>query len=169
MISCEHGWKGMQTDSVMRDTREWLSCAVPVRFMLVTAVTLDLGATQLPPSGNPLPIRGVESCRIEFTDRGRASLQGRWGGQIAQYEVTTAGTGKPIVLKRQVIKGREHLPPLVRLDQFEACVREWDFGGSGAFSVRLLGGALYDGIWVIDVMQGDRIFRLRLPVGPLNP
>lgn len=132
-------------------------------------VIVDLGANQIPPSGNPLPMREVEACRIEFTDRGRASLNGRWGGQIALYEVTTDDTGHPASLKRQIIEGREHLPPLVRLDQFEACVRSWDFGGPGVFSLRLLGGAMYNGVWVIDVMQDARIFRLRLPFAQPNP
>jgi hypothetical protein len=109
-------------------------------------------------------MREVEACRIEFTDRGQASLIGKWGGQIALYEVNTAGTGHTVSVTRQVIEGREHLPPLVRLDQLEACVRKWDFGGPGAFSVRLLGGAIYNGVWVIDVMQDARTFRLRFPV-----
>ena len=114
-------------------------------------------------------MREVEACRVEFTDRGQASLNARWGGQIALYEVTTDDTGHPANLKRQIIEGREHLPPLVRLDQLEACVRNWDFGGPGAFSFRLPGGAMYNGVWVIDVMQEARVFRLRFPVAQRNP
>jgi hypothetical protein len=90
---------------------------------------------------------------------------------VQTLRLTTHGwrdTGTLVSLKRQSIDGREHLPPLVRLDQFEACVRKWDFGGPGAFSVRLLGGAMYYGVWVIDVMQDARIFRLRLPVAQPN-
>jgi hypothetical protein len=137
-----------------------LAFAQPV----ATRQLVGLGAGQIPPSGSPLPMREVESCRIEFTARGKASLIGRWGGQIAFYEVTTADTGHPVSLTRQIIEDREHLPPLVRLDQLEACVRKWDFGGAGVFSVRLLGGAMYNDVWVIDVMQDARIFRLRFPV-----
>lgn len=128
-----------------------------------------LGADQLPPSGPPLPMREAEACRVEFTDRGHASLRGLWGGQIALYEVATAETGAAVSVKRQIIEDREHLPPLVRLDQFEACVRKWDFGGPGVFSVRLLGGSIFHGVWVIDVMQDSRIFRLRFPVAQPNP
>ena len=107
----------------------------------------------------------VEACRIEFT----SPFAGRWRGQIALYAVQTDDRGSVVRLERRIIEGREHLPPLVRLDQFEDCVRRWRFDGRGDFRVSLLGGTTFEGIWVIDVTQGSRVFRLRVAVARKDP
>ena len=70
------------------------------------------------------------------------------------------------MLKRRIIQGREHLPPLVRLDQFEQCIRGWRFEDQADYEVSLLGGTVVDG-WVILVRKGDRQFRLRMAVAKI--
>ena len=138
-----------------------------MRLLLLTAaVTLSFGAGQNPNKTSPLPMAEVEACRIEFTNAMAAAW---WGGQIALYAVQTDDTGSVVRLERRVIEGREHLPPLVRLDQFEDCVRRWRFDGRGDFRVSLLGGTTFEGIWVIDVTQGSRVFRLRVAVARKDP
>jgi hypothetical protein len=137
-----------------------------MRFILLAAaVTLSLGMSQRPNGQSPLPMADVEACQIEFTNPVDTSpVAGRWGGQIALYVARTDDAGSVVSLKRQVIEGREHLPPRVRLDQLEHCVRRWRFGSPGDFTISLLGGPAWAGMWVIDVAQGSRVFRLRIPV-----
>jgi hypothetical protein len=103
----------------------------------------------------------VEACQIEFTN---AMDIGRWGGQIAHYAAQTDDTGGVVSLERRIIEGREHLPPRVRLDQLESCIRRWWFGGRGEFTISLLGGPIWGGIWVIDITQKSHVFRLRVAV-----
>jgi hypothetical protein len=112
-----------------------------------------------------LPMVEVRACAIEY--RNVMALQGRWGGQIALYDATTDARGVVVVFKRRIIDGREHLPPLVKLEQFERCVEQWRFDGQGAYEVSLLGGTVSGGEWVIQVKKGNRVFRLRMPVAKL--
>src|SRR5437762_8426005 len=73
---------------------------------------------QTPGPGAPgLPMAEVRACAIEY--RSAVALQGQWGGQIALYDATTDPHGVAVVFKRRIIDGREHLPPLVRLEQIE--------------------------------------------------
>jgi hypothetical protein len=109
-----------------------------------------------------LPMVEVHTCSIQFTNA--AALQGRWGGQIAIYDAATDGQGSVVRLTRRVVPGREHLPPLVRLDQFEACVKGWRFGAQTVYEVSLLGGTTADGEWIIQVRKDNHQFRLRMPV-----
>jgi hypothetical protein len=137
--------------------REWgLTCVI----LFTTSVALSMGLVQLPPTLPALPMARVEACRIEFTKGGTA---GKWGGRIAVYDVVTNDSGAVVSLNRRIIEGREHLPPLVRLDQFEPCIRGWWFDGRGAFTVSLLGGSIYEGIWAVEVLRESRLFRLIMP------
>jgi hypothetical protein len=70
-------------------------------------------------------------------------------------------------LERRIIEGREHLPPLVKLEQFEECVRRWRFGDGGRYEVALLGGTTFPSEWVVRVRKDNRTFQLRLPVAKL--
>ena len=107
----------------------------------------------------------VEACQIEFTNPIDTSPSaGRWGGQIALYVARTGDTGGVVSLERRLIEGREHLPPRVWLDQLESCIRRWRFDGRGDFTISLLGGPIWAGIWAIDITQASRVFRLRVPV-----
>jgi hypothetical protein len=106
----------------------------------------------------------VRSCAIEFRD---TIPQGKWGGQIALYDATTDSRGVVVSLERRIIEGREHLPPLVKLEQFEACVRSWRFGEQGRCGVALLGGTVFESEWVVEVRKNGRTFRLHLRVAKL--
>ena len=79
------------------------------------------------------------------------------------YDVITDAEGAVVSLKRRIIQGREHLPPLVKLDQFDQCVRRWRFRERDEYEVSLLGGTTFGVEWVIQVSKGDSQFRLRLP------
>jgi len=103
----------------------------------------------------------VHACAIEYASR--AALSGRWGGQIAVYDAMTDAEGVVRSLKRRIVQGREHLPPLVRLDQFEPCVRGWRFGDGAKYEVSLYGGTIFRGEWVIQIKKGNRRFQLRMP------
>ena len=100
----------------------------------------------------------VEACQIELTPVG---AQAR-GGQVAVYDVVTNESGAVADLKRRIIEGREHMTALARLDQFEPCIRRWQFGSPGKFMVILLGGN-FD-IWRIEVRRDSQLFRLEVPV-----
>lgn len=102
----------------------------------------------------------IEACRIELTPVGNIP---RWGGQAAVYDLKTDDAGTVRSLTRRVIPDREHLPPLVRLDQFESCVRRWRFGDGATYEVAVIGGTVAEGSWTIDVRRGDRQLRLRIP------
>ena len=133
-----------------------------MRVILVTTfLLLSLAASQAREPSRGLPIAEVEACRINFTPGGDA---GRWGGQIAVYDASTDEAGAVVTLSRRVIDGREHLPRLVRPDQFESCVRRWRFDGRDTFTISLLGGTTYGGAWVIEVTKQLQRFRLRLRV-----
>jgi hypothetical protein len=106
----------------------------------------------------------VHACAIEF--RGAAGRVGKWGGQIALYDAKTDSSGSILSLKRRIIEGREHLPPLVKLEQFEDCVRRWRFEEAGEYEVALWGGTIYESEWIIEVRKDRRLFRLRLRVAP---
>ena len=106
----------------------------------------------------------VHACSIEYRPGG---TQGRWGGQIALYDATTEAQGAVVMLKRRIIQDREHLPPLVRLDQFEQCIRAWRFEDQADYEVSLIGGTVVDG-WVILVRRGDRQFQLRMAVAKIG-
>ena len=137
--------------------------------MILFTATLALSlAAQVPQPSRPLPMVEIEACRIEFTNMPMATA-GRWGGQIAIYDVLTDNAGALISLKRQVVEGREHLPKLVKLNQLEDCLRKWKFDGAGAFLIRLYGGITSGGFWLIDVRHDSRGFRLRLPVAFPQP
>jgi hypothetical protein len=138
-------------------------------LFVIVLVALDFVTpmfAQTPGLGAPgLPMAEVRACAIEY--RSAVALQGRWGGQIALYDATTDAHGVAVVFKRRIIEGREHLPPLVKLEQFEECVQRWRFDGRGAYEVSLLGGTVWGGEWVIQVKKGNRVFRLRMPVAKL--
>ena len=112
-------------------------------------------------SRRPLAMGEVHACAIEYA--GRSALSGRWGGQIAVYDAITDAEGAVVTLNRRIVEGREHLPPLVKLDQFELCVRRWRFGERAEYEVSLLGGTVSGVEWVIQVTKGNRQFRLRMP------
>lgn len=107
----------------------------------------------------------VHTCAIQF--KNAAALQGRWGGEIAVYDAATDGQGAVVRLTRRVVPGREHLPPLVRLDQFEACVKGWRFEAQTVYEVSLFGGTTADGEWIIQVRKDNQQFRIRMPVSKL--
>jgi hypothetical protein len=133
--------------------------------MGVVLLTTMFLAGQMPLPVPSLAMKEVEACRIEFTYAADLSpVAGRWGGQIGLYDAETDQTGSVIALKRRIIEGRENLPKRVRLDQLENCLRKWKFDGGGAFMIRLLGGPIFEGFWVIEVLRDKRAFRLRLPV-----
>jgi hypothetical protein len=132
---------------------------VTTPLLLSLAVSQAAGQAREPSRG--LPMAEVEACRIQFTLGGDA---GRWGGQIAIYDASTDEAGGVVTLSRRVIDGREHLPRLVRLDQFESCVRRWRFDGRDTFTISLLGGTTYEGAWIIEVAKQLQKFRLRLRV-----
>src|SRR5262245_1583786 len=111
-------------------------------------------SAQTRPEVRALPMVEVHSCAIQF--RNTAALQPRWGGQIAVYDVATDAQGGVIRLTRRIIAGREHLPPLVRLDQFEACVKGWRFGEETMYEVSLFGGTTFEGEWIIQVKNDNR-------------
>ena len=132
---------------------------------VVLLTTMFLAGRVVRLSTPPLAMREVEACRIEFTYAADSGpVAGKWGGQIALYDAQTDQTGSVIALKRRIIEGREHLPKRVRLDQLENCLRKWKFDGDGTFMIRLLGGPIFEGSWVIDVLRDERVFRLRFPV-----
>jgi len=118
------------------------------------------------PLPRPLPMSEVHACSIEY--RNVVALQGMWGGQIAIYDATTDSQGAVVSLRRRIIEGREHLPPLVKLDQFEECIRRWRFEGQADFEVSLLGGTTSAGQWIIQVSRDGRQFRLRMPVAKIS-
>jgi hypothetical protein len=135
--------------------------------MILLFASLWMGA--LAQATNPeraLPMGEVHACAIQFRDA--AASQGKWGGQVALYDATTDARGVVIRLTRRIIREREHLPPLVRLDQFEACVKEWRFGGQAVYEVSLLGGTTSEGQWVIQVRKGNQQFRIRMPIWKLT-
>jgi len=123
---------------------------------------LGLPATAAPGQVRPgLPVVEAEACSIEFTSE--AINQARWGGQIAIYDASTNAAGTVTTLRRRIIEGREHLPGWVRLDQFESCIRRWRFPDRGDYSIALRGGTVYGPVWIIEVAQAERLFRLRVP------
>ena len=126
---------------------------------LLVAAALFYGqvTTSSPPA---LAMGEVHACAIDYASR--AALAARWGGQIAVYDATTDAEGAVVTLKRRIIEGREHLPPLVKLDQFEQCVRRWRFGEGAEYEVSLFGGPVLGVDWVIQVRKGDSQFRLRM-------
>jgi len=97
----------------------------------------------------------VEACHIEFT---AAARMARIGGRFAIYDVVTDDAGSVIRLNRRIVEGREHVPKMVRLDQFESCIRRWRFNGRGDFLVSLVGG------WRIEVTRDSQKFLLHVPV-----
>jgi hypothetical protein len=117
------------------------------------------------PPPRPLAMSEAHACSIEYGNV--VALQGRWGGQIAIYDATTDSQGAVVSLRRRIIEGREHLPPLVKLDQFEDCIRRWRFEGQADFEVSLLGGTTFGGQWIIQVSRDGRQFRLRMPVAKI--
>ena len=131
-------------------------------IIVLTAMFLSLSAGQTAPDNSPVPIVEVEACTIQANSM---AAHGRWGGQVAFYDAESDNSGKLINLKRRIIEGREHLPKLVRLEQFEKCVSKWKFDGAGVFTITLIGGTVTEGgLWTIDVRQGSRRFRVRVPV-----
>jgi hypothetical protein len=148
-------------DSVLR-----FLCGKSVVFAVAVSpfVSDPVTVAQTPGAASPgLPMAEVRACAIEYQNVPMA-IQGRWGGQIAVYDATIDPRGVVVAFKRRIVEGREHLPPLVRLDQFEECVRRWRFDGQGAYEISLLGGTVWQGEWVIQVKQDNRVFRLRFPV-----
>src|SRR5215510_14333061 len=103
-----------------------------------------------PALSGALPMVEAQGCPIGFSTMG---LQGRWGGQIAVYQATTDSAGSIITLERRIIEGREHLPPLVKLDQFEDCIRRWRFEDQAQYEISLFGGTTFEGVWVIQVRK----------------
>ena len=114
-----------------------------------------------------LPMREVASCRIEFTLAVDTSPSaGRWGGEIAVYDAATDANGAVTNLTRRVIKGREHLPPRVRLEQLEECVRRWRFASASTYKLSLRGGPIFPGVWIVVITDGARAFTFTFPVTP---
>jgi hypothetical protein len=134
-------------------------------FLVAFGFAMSAFAQTRQPTPPALPMAEVRACAIEFRSAGWQ--QGKWGGQIALYDATTDSLGAVISLERRIIEGREHLPPLVKLEQFEECVRHWRFGERGKYEVALLGGTVFESGWVVEVRKDSRTCRLRLRVAKL--
>ena len=130
-----------------------------MRHLLLVAALFNGQATAS--SFHPLPMGEVQACAVEYASQ--AVLSGTWGGQIATYDAIVDADGAVVSLKRRIVDGREHLPPLVKLNQFEQCIRRWRFGERGEYEVSLFGGTLFGVEWVIQVSKGNSQFRLRMP------
>jgi hypothetical protein len=130
----------------------------PVTTHVLVVAALFYG--QATTSPRPLAMAEVHACAIEYVSR--SALSAKWGGQIAVYDAATDAEGDVVRLKRRIVEGREHLPPLVKLDQFERCVRRWRFGERAGYEVSLFGGPALGVDWVIQVREGDRQIRLRM-------
>ena len=102
----------------------------------------------------------IEACPIELTTAGNVPT---WGGEATVYDVRTDEAGAVVTFARREVADRHHRPPLVRLDQFESCARQWRFGESGSYEIGLIGGTTAEGVWVVEVRQGSRKFRLIIP------
>jgi hypothetical protein len=90
-------------------------------MIFLAAVGFAMSATAQTPQPTPsaLPMAEVRSCAIEFRD---ALPQGKWGGQIALYDATTDSRGVVVSLERRILEGREHLPPLVKLELWKGAL-----------------------------------------------
>ena len=126
---------------------------------LLVAAALFYGQA-ITSSPRPLAMAEVHACAVEYASR--SVLSGSWGGRIAVYDANTDAEGAVVTLNRRIVEGREHLPPLVRLDQLEQCVRRWRFGERAEYQVSLFGGPVLGADWVIQVSKGNSQFRLQI-------
>ena len=88
----------------------------PMRHLLLVAALFNRQATAS--SFHPLPMGEVHACAVEYASQ--AVLSGTWGGQIATYDAIVDADGAVVSLKRRIVDGREHLPPLVKLNKLNA-------------------------------------------------
>jgi hypothetical protein len=130
--------------------------------LLVTLSLLVAGAQMASQPESGISMFEIQACRVAFT--GEAINQGRWGGQIAVYDITVGPNGRATDLRRRHIEKSAHLIQWVQLAQLEDCIRQWRFGISGSYVVSLTGGTIFGREWLIDVSSAnDGRLRLRNP------
>jgi len=109
-----------------------------------------------------LPMIRLEACQIELTP---LSNSADFVGSV-EYRATVNAEG---ALSRLTFIRQVGDPPatismrrLVRLDQFEACVRRWRFGTGGEYRLTLQGGTMSDE-WRIRIDRNGKSLRLIVP------
>jgi hypothetical protein len=78
--------------------------------MRFTVYALSVGAIALLRSAaqpHALPMAEVEACQIEYVNP--VAYQGKWGGKIADYDVSADGAGTVTNVTRRTDRRREHL------------------------------------------------------------
>ena len=112
------------------------------------------------------PVVEAESCTVELT----AASQGNW---LAFFRYMATVDGEGYISRLELPRAAdERFRSFVRLDQFESCVRRWQFSGAGQYVVTLTAGTGGVAIrrWSVTVSQvtlpATGSFRLVFPRGP---
>jgi hypothetical protein len=114
----------------------------------------------LPPSPRPLPMARVEACKLEWTYK-----DGGFGPRWISYAVYDVKADRDGAVVSMILRPTENIiTKFAKLDQFEACVRNWRFEGTGDYTVMLRGGSMSDSGWTVRVTNGDRGFQLHFPL-----
>ena len=131
--------------------------------LIAASLVASLPVAQERPVADPLPMRYLEACRIELSPLARSADFTK----TVEYRAIVGPEG---VINRLTFVREPFNPPeersmrrFVRLDQFESCVKRWQFGAAGTYRLILQGGSMSDGKWFITASQGDKSIRFVMP------
>lgn len=101
----------------------------------------------------------AEACLVELTPLGQAYWQANF-----IYRATVNDAGRISELQLLELSSTSSSKRFIRLDQFEACVRRWQFTRPGAYTLLSTAGTgMSARRWTITASQDGARFRLVLP------
>jgi hypothetical protein len=108
-----------------------------MRFtMLVICGLVILSLYSMPVMAEePVKIEGIalqslEACHVEYTEIGRRA---HWSGNIV-YQSVVNDNG--VIADLKPLVNRERMSGLVKLDQFESCIKRWRFQDPGEYTIK---------------------------------
>ena len=134
------------------------------RVLLALAIIVLTGSVGAqapfgPVQSTPGPVIVAESCAIELTP----AVQPNWRAAFS-YLATTDNEGDISKLELRA-NGSQEPKAFIRLDQFESCLRRWQFSGAGLYTVVFTAGTGGDALrhWTVNVSNLQGRFRLVFP------